>query len=78
MASIFETLFPGKYRSFPTDRDRVAYAAALLRVDVETARTREERDDAVSDVTWKQFKTWLYNEMEDPKNRGWTAAIRLD
>jgi hypothetical protein len=69
--------FANKARTFPTEQDKVTFASAYLRGNIEAAWSRLEPNLDLATYTWSQLKEFLLDEIEDPQNRGWTAALKF-
>jgi hypothetical protein len=72
-----DRIFQLKPRTYPTDQDKITYAATFLAGRAESDWAIEERRGYTKEHSWSDFKQLLRDYLENPKRRDWTQLLRL-
>lgn len=70
--------FDNNEACFQTDKDKIVYGLTYVRGEAEKKAMREFGEDARHTKTWKEFKDFIMNTVQDPVNRQLTLMCEYE
>lgn len=62
---------------YPTDKDKVQFASIRMKGNIRAAWSQYRESLDLNTFTFSEFKEFLRNQLENPKDRGLTAVMRF-